>query len=101
MTNQKKQDQGKGGISPVVAAVTGAVVGVAVAGALALKDEKNREKVKEVFTNVKDQAIEYMEDMQKEIKDKKGKVEKKLAEDKEKVGKITSSVKNSFKNLHS
>ncbi len=96
--NQKKQDKRKGNINPVAVAITGAVIGagVAVAGAVILKDKKNREKVKQAFTNVKDQAVEYIEDMQKEAKDKKGKVEKKLAEGKEKVGKITSSVKDSF-----
>lgn len=96
--NQKKQDEKKGGINPVTVAITGAVIGagVAVAGAVILKDKKNREKVKQAFTNVKDQAVGYMEDMQKEVKDKKGEVEEKLAEGKEKVGKITSSVKNSL-----
>lgn len=76
MANNKKnqQDQEKGGVNPVVAAVTGAVVGAGVA--VALKDKKNREKVKEVLTNVKNQAIGYMEDMQQQSQAKKGKVEK-------------------------
>lgn len=72
----KKHDN----VNPVVAAVTGAVIGagVVVAGAVALKDEKNRKKVKEVFKNVKHQAMEYMEDMQKHAEDKKDEVEKNL-----------------------
>lgn len=49
MTNKK------GGFNPVVAAATGAIVGagVAIAGAVAMKDKKNREKVKEVFNEAK------------------------------------------------
>ena len=41
--NQKKHDHDRGGMNPVVAAVTGAVVGAGVvAGAVLMKDEKNR-----------------------------------------------------------
>lgn len=90
--NQKKHNEENGDISPVVAAITGVVIGagVAIAGAVALKDEKNREKVKEVLTNVKDQAIGYVEDMQKQVEDKKGEVKEKLAEGKEKVKMATN-----------
>lgn len=68
MIVNKKQN----GISPIVAAVTGVVVGagIAVAGAVALSDEKNREKVKEALTNAKDKTISYVEDVQKQAKDK-------------------------------
>ncbi|HSA83647.1 MAG TPA: hypothetical protein VLF20_02055 [Patescibacteria group bacterium] len=85
----QKQDEKKGGINPVVAAVTGAIVGagVVVAGANALKNDKNRKKVKEVLSNVKDQAIEYIEDMQKQAQDKKGEVKEKLAGAKKEVKK--------------
>lgn len=84
--NQKKQDMGKSGFNPVVAAVTGAVVGagVAIAGAVALKDKKNREKVKEVLTEVKDKATGFMEEMQKQAQDKKDEVEKNLLKAKKK-----------------
>lgn len=60
MTNSKKQDEVKSGISPIAAAVTGAVIGagIAVAGAVALKDEKNRDKVNEVLGNIKEQVHE-------------------------------------------
>lgn len=75
MKNQKKQDEGNGGVNPVVAAVTGAVVGVGVA--VAMQDKKNREKVKEVLINAKDQAIGYIEDLQSQVQDKKGEVEMK------------------------
>lgn len=92
--NYKKQDKGNGGVNPVIAAVTGAIVGAgvaaAVAGTVALKDEKNRERVKEILTNAKDKAIGYVEDMQKQAQDKKVEVEGKLAEDKEKVKKLVN-----------
>lgn len=70
MTVHKKQN----GISPIIAAVTGVVVGAAtVAGAgiaVALSNEKNREKVKEALTNAKDKTISYVEDVQKQAKEK-------------------------------
>lgn len=68
MADHKKHN----GISPIIAAVTGVVVGagIAVAGAVALNDEKNREKVKEALTNAKDKTISYVEDVQKQTKDK-------------------------------
>lgn len=84
--NKKKQDERQKGFNQAAAVVAGAVVGagVAVAGMVALKDEKNRKKVKEALTNVKDQAIDYMEDMQKQAQDKNDEIDKKLAQDKEK-----------------
>jgi len=93
--NQKKHDEGKSGFNPVVAAVTGAVVGagVAVAGAIALKDKKNRDKVKGVLNNVKDKATGYVEDIRKQLQDKKNEAEEKLAEGKEKVKKVEDAVK--------
>jgi uncharacterized membrane protein YgaE (UPF0421/DUF939 family) len=92
--NQKKQDKRKGSVNSVVAGVTGAVIGagIAVAGAaVVLNDKKNREKVKKVLTNVKKQAIGYMEGVQKQAQDKKGEVEEKLVEGKEKVKKEVNS----------
>ncbi len=82
MTNQKH------GMSPVAAAVTGAVVGagVAVAGAVVLKDKKNREKFQKVFENAKDQAVGYMEDM----KDKAQRTQKEVGA---KVKSVSKSVK--------
>lgn len=96
--NHKKYDEDKIGINSVVAAVTGVVVGagVAIAGAVALKDKKSREKVKKVLNNVKDQAIGYMENMQKQAEDKKDEVEEKLVEGKEKVKKVTNVAKDSL-----
>lgn len=94
MTNQnnKKKDEVKSSFNPIVAAVTGAVVGasVAVVGAVALTDKKNREKVKEVLTNVKDQAAGYIHDVQEQVQDKKVDIEEKLSEGKKKVQKLVN-----------
>ncbi len=79
----KKQTEVHGGMSPVVLAVTGAVIGAGIAvagvGAVALKDESNRQKVKKVLDAAKDQAVEYIGDVQKQVHDKKVAVEKSLA----------------------
>ncbi len=96
--NLHKRDSKKESVHPVIAGVAGAVVvaGVAVASAFVLKDKKNREKVKEVLTNVKDQAINYMGDIHK-ITDKKEKeVEKKLVNGKKEVKKLNISAKTSL-----
>jgi uncharacterized protein YlxW (UPF0749 family) len=63
-----------------LAGVAGAaiVAGVAVASAFVLTDKKNREKVKKVLTNAKDQAVDYMDNMQKKTDKKEKEVEKKL-----------------------
>jgi hypothetical protein len=88
MTDQKKQDNEKGGINPVAAAVTGAVIGAGVvaagAVAIALKDEKNRKKVKQTLTNVKKQAVNYMEDMENKYKVKRMMYKKSLLKAKKK-----------------
>ncbi|OGC55938.1 hypothetical protein A2797_02680 [candidate division WWE3 bacterium RIFCSPHIGHO2_01_FULL_48_15] len=74
--NQKQQDKEKGGFNPLAAAITGAIVGagVAIAGAVALKDKKNQARVKQAFANVKDQAIGYMKNMRKDTQSKGGTV---------------------------
>lgn len=96
MTNQNNQ----GGINPVAAAVAGAVVGagVGVAGAVVLGNKKNREKISKVLNNVKDQAVDYVENMQKQAEVKKEEIEEKLTKGGEKVGRVTQSVKKSFNN---
>lgn len=65
--NHKKQDERDSGVNQVVAAVTGAIVGagVAVAATLALKNEKNRDKVKEAFSNAKDFTKKSIEKLKK------------------------------------
>lgn len=88
MTNSNQNK--KGGVNPVFAAVTGAVVGAgaAVAGAFVLKDKKNRDKVKKVLTNVKDQAVGYMEKVGEEAKKDAGIISKKAAATKRKIKKV-------------
>jgi hypothetical protein len=85
MVNQKKHDENKAGVGSVVAAATVAAIGagIAVAGVAALKDEQNRKKVKKVLSNVRDQAVDYMGDMQQEMRDTKDIVEGKIAENKD------------------
>lgn len=76
MTSNKKMDEGKNNFGQVVvAAVTGAIAGagVAIAGAIALTDEKNRKKVDESIAK---------------IVEKKDEVEEKIAKGKVKVKKI-------------
>jgi hypothetical protein len=80
------KDQKKDGVNPVFAAVTGAVVGagVAIAGAVALSNDKNREKLDDAATSIKDHVADT-------IKDVNDKVEGKLAEGKEAVKKVVAS----------
>lgn len=87
---QKKQDQEKSGFNSVTAAVAGVIIGagVATAGAVLLKDKKNREKVRGILNNAKDQAVGYMENVQKQVGGNKGEAEKILAEGKGKVKKV-------------
>ncbi len=83
MVDHKKvqPDEGKVGISPMAVAVTGAVVGIglAVAGAVVLSDEKNREKVKDALADAKKHTKEYVEDVQQRAEDKKIEVENKAS----------------------
>lgn len=92
---QKQREERKSGFNPVTVGVTAAIVGagIAVAGAVVLKDKKNREKVKQVLTNVKDQAVGYVEDIQKQAEDKKEQIKEKLVEGEEKVEKLVSATK--------
>ena len=54
MTDTKKNVPVSGGVNPIVAAVAGAVVaGVAVAGAMAMSNQDNQDKVKSVVADVK------------------------------------------------
>lgn len=83
--NQKKQSLKK---SPnAIGFVTGTIVGVgiAAAGAVALADKNNREKAKQVFADVKNQAMDFVEDLQKQAQSKKDELEEKINEIKEKV----------------
>lgn len=78
---QKKHNVGNVGLNPMVAAVAGAVVGAGVTvAAVVLKDEKNREKIKEVLTNVKEDTTDYIDDVKSRVHDMKGAAEKKFDE---------------------
>ncbi len=78
-TKQKKQVE-KNGLMPVVAAVAAAAVGVGVgvAGAVVMSDEKNRQKVKDGFSKVKNQVEENLGEMEKKAKNETTKVENKV-----------------------
>lgn len=80
MANKNK----KSGINSIIAAAAGAVVGasVTVAGTIALKDKKNREKVKRAINDVK-----------KQVNGKKYEVKINFDEGLEKVKRIIKSVK--------
>lgn len=86
--NTKKQKE-KNRAGSIVAGVAGAVVvaGVAVAATMALKDEKNRKKVKKAMVGVKDQALDYVNNFktEHEITKEKGIVEKVIKTDKKKI----------------
>jgi hypothetical protein len=64
--------------NPLIAAIAGAIfgAGAAIAGTVALKDKKNRDKAKKVLTNVKNQALGYVKKIQKETKNEETKNEK-------------------------
>ena len=66
-------DEHKKGMSPVKAALAGAVVGAGIAATVVvLQDEKKRKKVTEALSNVKDQAGQYMENVKNNPDTKKG-----------------------------
>jgi hypothetical protein len=90
-THQDKQESSTTTLGLAAAALTGAVVGtgVAIVGALALKDKKNRERVKSVFNEVKNQAVEYMDQLQQGVKNEKEHVKKSV----QKVADTTKSAK--------
>lgn len=86
MTNQNlKQNQQKGGVSPVAAAVTGAVVGAAavgIAGAAILANDGSRKKVEKAIDSAKDNMADMKEN-----------VEEKIAQGQEKVAEVIDRVK--------
>lgn len=99
MNDRKMSKQGevKGGVNPVVVAVAGAVVGagIAVAGVV-LSDEKNREKIVNAATTIKDDVTNYVEKTQKQIELEKKTLEKRILADKMKVKKVVASAENSL-----
>ncbi len=95
MINTEKHNLQQPGINPFTAALTGAVVGagVAVAGMFALKDKKNREMVKDVFNNVKDQAVGYIETVQHNGHNTKAKINNKMPKRKSRIMKLVGKNK--------
>ena len=86
ITHQRQHKNKKNAIGVLAAGVAGAVAiaGVAVAATIALKDEKTRKKVKEVLIDVKDQALDYAEKLQKDPQ---------VVEGVQKIKKITTETK--------
>ncbi len=82
-----KQTKKKG--ASIFAAIAGAIVGsgVAVAGAIFMKDKKNRDKVKKVLSNAKNQAVDYIGKIEKEAKKDKVVIKKKIVAAKKSIKK--------------
>lgn len=90
-SDQKVQAKVKSGFSPLVAAVSGLIVGAAaaIAGVLAFKDKNNGEKVKRSLNDLKDQAKDY-------VKDVKNEVEVKITKGLDKAKRAVNSAKDSL-----
>ncbi len=90
VSKQKKQDGESGGVSTVAASVVGAVVGagVAVAGAIALSNKENQEKLRGAFTDVKNKVVGLGDE-----------AEVRLAEGKEKAAKTGKTVTEAKKDV--
>lgn len=96
-TTSKKTKQPE--VHPVAIAISGAIfgAGAAIAGFMALRDEKNRQKVKKILVSTKDQISEYLEELktaaeksQDEVEDM---VEEKIKEVKPRVKKVKTAAK--------
>lgn len=98
MKDQKmsKQDKVKDEVNPMIVAIAGAVAGagIAVAGVV-LSDEKNRKKIVEAANTVKNNVTHFVEKTQKQIKDEKKIIEKRVLADRKKVKKVVASARNS------
>lgn len=87
----------KHGVNPVVAAVTGAVVGgIAVAGALTLADEKKREQVKDVLKGAKDKILNTKEEAEEKLTAARDMAMDKADEIKDAFHHATEDIKKSF-----
>jgi NAD/NADP transhydrogenase beta subunit len=89
-------------MSPIVASVAGAVVGAGVAvAAVVLSNEKNRKKMKDLLTGMKNKATGHVEDVQKKTQEKIDEAEVKIAEGKNKAAKIGITVEKANKKIKS
>lgn len=90
----KKQNNDEKSVNPIIAGVTGAVIGagIAIAGAVILKDEKNRDKAKKVINNVKEEVRGYVKDLENSAQKKTAVVEEKLAKGAKKAKKLAGNV---------
>lgn len=83
----KKNNKKNKGISPVMSAVAGSILGagVAIAGAIVLSRGENKKKVSDVIKNVKNVAGSFVKKVKNESLDKKEEIQKKLSDEKEVV----------------
>lgn len=67
---QKKQDKKKSNVKSVVTAVSGVIVGAsaAVAGAIVLKNKKNRDKITTAVTKANDHTKKTMDKAENKVK---------------------------------
>jgi len=87
-------------MSPIVASVAGAVVGAGVAvAAVVLSNEKNRKKMKDLLTGMKNKATGHVEDVQKKTQEKIDEAEVKIAEGKNKAAQIGNTVEDTNKKI--
>lgn len=83
MTDSRKKDV----VNPIAVAVTGAAIGagVAIAGAVALKDEKNRKKIKGILNDLKDRGEDVQDDLKKEAKERTEEIKEKVEGNTDKI----------------
>lgn len=93
MENNKK--------SRALAAVAGVVVGAGavIASVIALKDRKNRQKVKDLVASAKDLVTGYQKDASDQVEDTKENINKMASKAIDKAEKVTKSAKKEVRNL--
>ena len=96
--------QNKSSVSPVTAAVTGAIVGAgaAVVGIAAMRDEKTRAKAKKILhqakVTVKKQARGYINQLDKKAHDLQMEAESKADQGQREIKSMTKSATKKYKN---
>lgn len=91
MVDKKK----KSNVTPLFTAITGVFIGagVAVVGAI-LNKKENREQIKKVISDVKDQASEYLDNAQDKAEEKQKVIKQKIDEGTDKIEEIKKVVQN-------